>query len=175
MKKRKVLDNIFLVVMLIYFLILLGVLLRGFQPRFEERSISIVPFKEIYKYFITNDSKNYMFTIYNILGNIILFIPMGIYFYLLNKRKSFFKNTLIICLVSIGIETLQYIFRVGIFDIDDIILNTFGGAVGYLISIGLIKVFETQKKFKDTIAILSLLCLIILLAIMFYFNVISYN
>jgi glycopeptide antibiotics resistance protein len=71
--------------------------------------------------------------IINVLGNIIMFMPfgfLGIVFPKLNDLK-----TLIINFVSaiIIVESLQYFTRLGVFDIDDIILNTVGVAIGFCI------------------------------------------
>lgn len=44
--------------------------------------------------------------------------------------------------MSLLVETLQLVFRVGCFDVDDMILNTLGGIVGYL----LLKLVERRRK-----------------------------
>lgn len=60
------------------------------------------------------------------LCNIVLFIPLGILFNKLSITKTILTSILIITLV----ESLQFIFRVGIFDICDIIFNVLGITVG---------------------------------------------
>jgi glycopeptide antibiotics resistance protein len=66
----------------------------------------------------------------NIFGNILLFIPFPIIL------KTVFRVTRLLYLLSFSIllsfmiELFQYIFRVGVADIDDIILNTVGAFVG---------------------------------------------
>lgn len=35
--------------------------------------------------------------------------------------------------LSVAIESLQYIFEVGVADVDDVILNTIGACLGYFI------------------------------------------
>ncbi|WP_405152651.1 VanZ family protein [Paenibacillus sp. FSL K6-0108] len=64
------------------------------------------------------------------LGNFIVFIPFGIIIPLL-FRCSFirFISCFILCITIL--ETIQMISRLGAFDIDDIIINTLGAAVGY--------------------------------------------
>lgn len=68
--------------------------------------------------------------IINVFGNIIMFIPFGFLGIVFKKLRSF--KRLIINFVSaiIIIECLQYFSRLGVFDIDDVILNTVGVAVG---------------------------------------------
>lgn len=61
--------------------------------------------------------------------NIVFFIPMG---YLFRNRKNFFSIAVIL-LILLSIETIQYIFKLGIFDVDDIIFNFIGFLIGYKI------------------------------------------
>ena len=83
-----------------------------------------------------------MFRIYStldkqVVGNFIMLLPLGIYLPLLYKRLrrfSGFVAVLFICLfVSIGIELLQLITSYRSADIDDVILNTLGGCLGFII------------------------------------------
>lgn len=67
------------------------------------------------------------------MGNIVIFVPLGVYITLFSKNKGIWKNTLLIMLVSTLVEIIQVIFKFGIGDIDDIILNTIGGFFGILI------------------------------------------
>ena len=70
----------------------------------------------------------------DVLGNILLFIPLPIaFFWLLSIKFIFFNFFLRIILMSTSIEILQFFFNKGVFDIDDIILNSIGGYCGLLI------------------------------------------
>ncbi|WP_026524927.1 VanZ family protein [Butyrivibrio sp. MB2005] len=66
--------------------------------------------------------------------NILLFIPMGI---LMPSAFKAFRKPFVcipVCmLVSLCIETIQYSFGLGIAELDDVITNTAGGAIGYII------------------------------------------
>ena len=66
--------------------------------------------------------------------NILLFVPMGL---LMPAAFRSFRNPLIcitsVCLFSCFIETVQYIFGLGVAEIDDVITNTAGGVIGLLI------------------------------------------
>jgi glycopeptide antibiotics resistance protein len=70
--------------------------------------------------------------------NIIMLTPLGVYLPLLFKLKLISKSILAVFLVSLIIESSQLILgylgfiRGREFDIDDLILNTLGGAIGYL-------------------------------------------
>ncbi|MFC4653095.1 VanZ family protein [Lactococcus nasutitermitis] len=63
--------------------------------------------------------------------NIIVFIPLGMYFYI--KIKSMKKSLLIGLVIILGMEVSQYIFKLGIFDIDDILTNLLGIYFGFII------------------------------------------
>ncbi|WP_100407680.1 VanZ family protein [Bacillus solitudinis] len=67
-----------------------------------------------------------------ILGNLLLLLPLGFLLPLwLRKLRNVYQVGLIVMLTSIVIELLQFLFGVGIPNIDDILLNTIGGLVGY--------------------------------------------
>ena len=62
-------------------------------------------------------------------GNIVCFVPFGMYLQWLGKWK--FRTIAIIGLLfSFFIETMQYILGTGVSELDDLILNTFGAIVG---------------------------------------------
>lgn len=106
------------------------------------RSNNFVPFKTIYFYLFLADI-NLNIRIENLAGNIIGFIPMGVILPLLSKR--FFKIKTVILLtfcLSLTYEVLQLTFEFGSFDVDDLILNTFGGILGYIP----IKLFRSVNK-----------------------------
>lgn len=70
--------------------------------------------------------------------NLIMLAPFGVYLLLLFKSKRISKSILTVFLVSLTIESSQLILgylgfvRSREFDIDDLILNTLGGTIGYL-------------------------------------------
>jgi glycopeptide antibiotics resistance protein len=69
---------------------------------------------------------------FNVAGNIAWFLPLG--FLLPWEAQSLrpFRNLVAFAFFfSLAAETLQYAFAVGIFDIDDVILNTSGAALGW--------------------------------------------
>lgn len=130
-----------------YFYILLVITVTFFPlvisvNRRSEPCMNIVPvfntIKDIYEVPIGMESYMVRFWIKNILGNILLLLPLGIFIPMFFKRLRSFKSTVITCaLVSLSIEVVQYIsMYFGNFrscDIDDIILNTLGGMIGFII------------------------------------------
>ncbi|CAM3195318.1 VanZ family protein [Sporolactobacillus spathodeae] len=68
----------------------------------------------------------------NVVGNVLLFVPLGVLFPLL-KKNDFFVGTLLLGLgFSLFIEMCQYYFAARIFDIDDLLLNFAGTLIGRL-------------------------------------------
>lgn len=69
---------------------------------------------------------------YNLFGNILLFIPLPV---LLLESTKVSSSAFVIVLgigISILIELCQYFWRIGVPDIDDVLLNTGGVLIGVL-------------------------------------------
>jgi glycopeptide antibiotics resistance protein len=97
------------------------------------RSNNFVPFKTIYFYLFLAEI-NLSIRIENLVGNVIGFSPLGIILPSLSRK---FQKLAVIMLttfcLSLTFEVFQLIFEFGSFDVDDLILNTFGGVIGYLL------------------------------------------
>ena len=57
---------------------------------------------------------------------------------------------------SLAIEVLQYVFKRGASDIDDLILNTAGGLIGILIYYVFKLLFKSKERIHTAISVLSL-------------------
>ena len=109
-------------------------------------SHNFIPFKTItYYLFLANDI-NLNIRVENLAGNIIGFIPFGFILPLLSNKFHSLKKIMIatFCL-SLTFELLQLIFKFGSFDVDDLILNTLGGIIGYL-PIKLVSTYVNHKR-----------------------------
>ncbi len=77
------------------------------------------------------------FCLYNAKGNVVLFVPLGILLPLVSRRLLFLEGILIALGFSVGIELLQYVSRAWgsyrLADINDVILNVLGAALGLAI------------------------------------------
>lgn len=76
--------------------------------------------------------------------NVIIFIPFGIYLEVLCHEWKFWRKILSYFLVSLLIETLQNLLQIGAFDITDIINNTLGGILGTLGCIAFVKLLKNR-------------------------------
>lgn len=80
----------------------------------------------------------------NLVGNVVVFIPFGFLFpYVIKWGKNFFVMLFHAFLFVLGIEVFQLFSAFGAFDVDDILLNCCGAAIGYL----LYQIWEKIKKF----------------------------
>ena len=78
------------------------------------------------------DYDNVRDTIWNVAGNSAMFIPTGVILPVLyRKPDTFWKVIAIGALISLCIEVLQLPFASRASDVDDLILNTLGVAIGY--------------------------------------------
>ena len=69
----------------------------------------------------------------NLVGNVVAFIPFGMFLpWLYGKCRRFALTTMFSFEFSLLVETIQLVFKVGSFDVDDILLNTLGGMLGFL-------------------------------------------
>ena len=69
----------------------------------------------------------------NVVGNVAAFMPCGFFLPIVSRRSKKWYNTVIISGgFSLCVELVQLVSKVGSFDVDDIILNTAGGILGYI-------------------------------------------
>lgn len=125
----------------IYFLYLFWAIIFKFQlslyylPNLQY--INLVPFAE-------SSFQSGEFNTFEVLGNLLIFVPFGIYLNLLPSKLSYPKQIILIGTVSLFVELLQYIFSIGVSDITDLITNTLGGILGILLYL-LLKKFSANK------------------------------
>lgn len=120
-----------------------------------ERTISIIPFKSLLD--MINNNISVTRILENILGNIAIFIPFGLLLPIVQKDKS--KKIILYGLfTSALIEIIQYVFALGSSDIDDLMLNTLGTVIGYL----LYKIIHKKAR-ADTLTAISIIVLVTVL------------
>lgn len=120
-----------------------------------ERTISIIPFKSLLD--LINNNISVTRILENILGNIAIFIPFGLLLPIVQKDKS--KKIILYGLITSAlIEIIQYVFALGSSDIDDLMLNTLGTVIGYL----LYKIIHKKAR-ADTLTAISIIVLVTVL------------
>ena len=108
----------------------------------ENYRYNLVPFREIERFWIYREELG-IHSFFNLAGNILGFMPAGFFIPMLwEERKGFLFTICVTFQMSLLVEILQLLFRVGSFDVDDLILNTLGGMLGCL----LLKQAERWRK-----------------------------
>lgn len=91
------------------------------------RKPNLIPFREI----INDLTGNTDDSVLNLLGNMAIFLPFGFLIPVISGRRKF-KIVLVPMLTSVAIEAVQF-FEGRRCDIDDVILNTAGAIIGWVI------------------------------------------
>ncbi|WP_082686812.1 VanZ family protein [Bacillus sp. FJAT-27445] len=97
-------------------------------------AFNLVPFQTIGRYFANFKGLSPWMVTDEFFGNILAFLPFGFFMPFFFQQKKVLKRVALSSfLLSFAVEAAQFTFRVGAFDVDDIILNTIGGAAGYVV------------------------------------------
>lgn len=139
------------IILLIYFLFFAESTGRTFEGR--SYHYNLVLFKEIKRFIVYRHSLGATAVALNLLGNIAAFIPFGMLLPVFHRRfRSLLYMTLLTLEFSLAVELLQLVTKVGSFDVDDLLLNTIGGMLGYLAFWSLNKIrrmWDEKKKSKN--------------------------
>ena len=143
LKEDKMKKNLLIkIIWWIYIVLLFGVVIIKFRGSFSElfakiestpfgTNYNLIPFSSIGVQ-LNHFSEGW--AIFNLLGNIIPFIPFGFLLPMISHKATSLVNALFIGFWFIlFVEIFQFFTRLGSFDVDDIILNLFGIFIGYLI------------------------------------------
>ena len=142
-KRRRLIAGVLFTVyfaVLFYFLFFSEEMGRTYSERAYH--YNLVPFKEIMRFIRYRKA----------LGNIIAFMPFGTFLPIYYERcRKMWYTVLYSFELSLVVEILQLVFKVGSLDVDDLILNTIGGLFGFLIY-DLVKKLTrkiTERKMHD--------------------------
>lgn len=93
---------------------------------------NLAPFKEIMRFITYYETLGMKAVVVNLAGNVIAFMPFGFFMPVVSRRS---RGPVRIIFLGFGfslmLETIQLVFKVGSFDVDDLILNTLGAAIGF--------------------------------------------
>ncbi|MEH7178293.1 VanZ family protein [Neobacillus vireti] len=112
-------------------------------PNMESGGINLTPFESIYN-LLTHS--NFMYTLRNIVGNILLFMPLGFSIPLRFKVNKFWKVIIFGFFTSCLVEVIQLLTSIRSFDVDDLILNTLGAIIGFV----LFRLFDKVRPLTKT-------------------------
>ncbi|GMK41420.1 membrane protein, VanZ family [Paenibacillus sp. CCS19] len=130
------------------------------------RSINLIPFRSISEFLSGSSANLARFAFGNVVGNILIFIPIGVYLSVLKSNKRVLTNLSMILVMTLLVEIIQGLAGIGTADIDDILLNSLGGWIGILVYKLLLFTLREEKKVHTVITVLSV---IIGMPIIYYF------
>lgn len=127
----------------VYVLFLFIVLFCRYKPNYDigvfsdihyNLAVNLIPFESIKLYFENYNYLSLSFFV-NIIGNICIFMPLGFFggYVFEDKFKNGFWFILFVGILISIIEFMQFVLFVGSADVDDVILNTLGAGVVYLL------------------------------------------
>lgn len=138
-RKTKIINLKREILLLIFYLFLIGLFSQTIIPKFDSNNnlivskvrLNLIPFRIFFDTIIELKKGNIYYLIISLLGNIVMFIPIGFFIKLLYRYNDK-KIVLIGFLISLSIEFIQ-IFTGRETDIDDLILNILGVYIGVII------------------------------------------
>ena len=89
-------------------------------------------FQEIRRFWVYRKELGFEAVAVNLVGNVGIFVPVGMALPLVSARCRHFFQVALLCFdISLTAEVIQLVAKVGTFDVDDLLLNTIGGCMGY--------------------------------------------
>lgn len=153
--RRKLLQNVRKILITSYFVIIINLTLWPPVMNLPAVSWSGIPYNlEPFNSIVGSlNHSYYMVPLRNIIGNIVLLLPLAFFL----KIKGWVKAIFWGLSISLCIESAQVIFtKTGIifprsFDVDDLILNTTGFVIGFILKSGIMFVIERLKLRKSKV------------------------
>jgi glycopeptide antibiotics resistance protein len=134
-KKAKQIRTLGKILFIVYILFLLYFLIfsdwYGRNGVMEEYHYNLTPFYEIGRFWEYREQLG-IWSLFNLLGNVFVFIPFGFFRPIASKKRSFVVTIIEGAFLSLVVEVFQLLSKVGRFDVDDLILNTSGVVLGYV-------------------------------------------
>lgn len=159
-KKIRIFEEICNLLCIIYIFLLASII--SFGELNLTSGINLIPFQEILRYELFSE----LFMI-NIVGNMILFSPLGFFIGYYLKTKKIILIAFVSTIISFVGELLQrYVGRT--FDIDDIILNVAGAVIGFIIYRFLYKLYRKLPNIFQKDGLYNCICIIIIIILIFY-------
>lgn len=138
-------NKYFISIIYTIFVFIVVSMLRGFHPLPQFQStIQIIPFYQFYDYYVQLKINMLQpsYVMKQLFENLILFMPLGIILGLFNQEIKKYNALLIFVLCSLSVEIFEIITRFGTFDVTDIIVNSLGAFIIFI----LIKSFKRKKE-----------------------------
>jgi len=135
---RRYWQRVLWVVLLYYLAIISAMLFFGGLFHLDREwggAVNLEPFHTIRNFFIHYRRTQSLSSLFNLLGNVAILVPLGVLLPLMFPAlRRFWLFLPLAAVVSVGIEYIQWRTAAGVADVDDSILNFAGAAVGYILT-----------------------------------------
>lgn len=151
MKGNTTTNRLTTILFTVYLIALAWILLFKLGVQFsymQRRTVNLIPFNEA----LIADGK---IDVPEIILNVFIFVPLGIYSGILFRKWTFQKQLLFYFLVSLLIEGIQFILGAGAFDTTDVITNSLGGVIGLLLFKAIEKLFNDSNKAQKLVNLIA--------------------
>ena len=118
------------IIFVFYFLLISEI--YGRTGEMQEYHYNLILFKEIKRFWNYRNQLGIFATATNLLGNVLIFLPFGFFMAMASKYRSFLSTLVYSFALSLTVEISQLFMKVGCFDVDDLLLNTIGGMLGFI-------------------------------------------
>lgn len=166
-KKSTLSNKLTSLLLIIYSVVLFWIIVLKLNISFSYKgtqNVNFIPFREP---LLHNGRIDYN----EIFLNILIFVPLGLYVSILFRNLLTAGKIFSFFMVSFFFEILQFILRIGAFDITDIINNTLGGIVGLLLLKAITKVFNSPIKAQKLINIIATIGTILIVSTLLYLKI----
>jgi len=111
---------------------------------YVKTSYNLVPFRTLVQMFRLLESRPALavFSVVNLLGNVIMFLPLGLLPAVWKRQRRFGVFLLTVTGLILTAELVQLFTTLGTADVDDVLLNIPGACTGY----GIWKIFRKKKE-----------------------------
>ena len=163
MRKREKSNFLVPFLFIIYMVLLVWVILFKLQFSISEldtiRSVNFIPFHY-------DNEIGLGFHLTEVLENVAIFAPLGIYLCMIKPEPKFPVKLMFIVGTSFALEVFQYILSIGRSDITDLITNTCGGLLGIAIYSILVKLFRSRRRTNKFITIIASIVTVLVIGVL---------
>jgi glycopeptide antibiotics resistance protein len=162
-------NTITAILCIVYLLLLTGIILFKlpfYSPEISDgiRVINLIPFQGSF-------DENGVLIWREIIENILIFVPSGIYICMFKREWSFARKVIPVIGLTFAFEILQFIFALGRSDITDILGNTLGGIIGIgLFSLSFTILKNRTIKIVTIVAAAATVCVVLRFVQLFFLS-----
>jgi glycopeptide antibiotics resistance protein len=145
----------------VYLIALFWILIFKLGVRFsymDHRTVNLIPYQDYFLYGHIDRME--------VIMNILIFVPAGLYAGLLLRKLNFLSIFLLLFAMSLCLEILQFVFRIGAFDATDLVNNTLGGLLGYAVIYLSSQITGSKLKVQKVINLLAIMATLIMVILL---------